>query len=758
MTKFAAQWRHLLIAGWSFDEGEGHAALDLAAGCDDQIEFALRKGRFQPPQEPVWREGIAGSALLFDGYSTYMKRPADKARQPQGGLSISVWVAPRHYDFGAENRLGAIVNQHHRERGEGYLLGVTRHGEWSLQLGLGGAWTELWCRDHPLPRHEWSYVVAVFDPEGAVMKLFLNGREVASQAVPAGSAITPSGESLMVGRNNHGSVLAEAFILNHFDGMMDELMVLGSVMSAEEVRDAYDFYLQPHGGRRPVIPERDRLIPRKLFRNDRHRPQFHLNPPGHWMNEPHAPVYFEGRYHLFYQFNPTGPFWHYIHWGHWVSDDLVHWRDLPPALYPEPGIDPDGVWSGSAAYDEKGEPALFFTAGDYSRTPDQSVGIARSTYATGGDPDLPYWKKEPQPIVTQERGMGLFGQFRDPFVWKDGGRWIMLVGSGVEEGGGTALVYVSSDLKSWAYEGPLFTSDYASYPYLGTVWELPVLLPLKCDGKETGKHVFLICPWGEGAKPDVTYWIGTFDSERLRFIPDEAAPQLIDVGDFHFTGPSGMVDPATGRTLLFTIAQGERTPEIDYDCGWSHSAGMPVSLSLRSDGRLGIEPIEEAKRLRERLLLELSDVSVEEANLRLQEIRGDQLDIELVFRPAAGRCGVSLRRSPEGEEETVLFHDRERRLLGVDRTRSTLDPRERTSGVQQGTLDLNGEPLRLRIFVDRSLIEGYANGLKSVTTRTYPSRTDADGIRLVADDAGPQVESLRIWSMGTIFPDGDTAG
>ncbi|AJY74053.1 GH32 C-terminal domain-containing protein [Paenibacillus beijingensis] len=751
MTQFAADWRRLLIAGWSFDEGEGHTAVDLAAGNEDQIEFALRKGRFQPPQEPVWREGISGSALLFDGYSTYIERPSDKVGQPLNGLSISVWVAPRHYDFGVENRLGAIVNQHNREQAKGYLLGVTRHGEWSLQLGLGGEWTEVWSREHTLPRHEWSYVAAVFDPKGASMKLYLNGSEVASRAVPAGLTISPSGENLMIGRNNHGHVLAEAFIMNHFDGMIDELMVYDYVMSAEEVRDAYDSYLQPHNGRRPVIAGQDRLIPRSLFINDRHRPQFHLNPPGHWMNEPHAPIYFDGRYHLFYQFNPNGPFWHYIHWGHWVSDDLVHWRDMPPALYPEAGIDPDGVWSGSAAYDENGQPALFFTAGDYKRSPDQSVGIARSTYSIDGNPDLPYWNKEAQPIVEQKPGMGLFGQFRDPFVWKDGGRWIMLVGSGVEEGGGTALVYVSSDLKSWTYEGLLFTSDYASYPHLGTVWELPVLLPLACEGVETGKHIFLISPWGEGAKPDVNYWIGTFDRERLRFIPDEAQPQLIDVGDFHFTGPSGMVDPVSGRTLLFTIAQGERTPEIDYDCGWSHSAGMPVSLSLRRDGRLSIEPIEEAKQLRERLLLDLRDVTMEEANRQLQNVRGNLLDIEIAFRDSgAKRYGISLRRSPEGEEETVLFFDRERQLLGVDRSRSSLDSRERPSGVQQGAIALNGEPLKLRILVDRSLIEAYANGLTSLTTRTYPSRTDADGIRLFAD-GNVEVESIRIWSMGPVF-------
>lgn len=742
-----------LIAYWPFDEGQGNITKDTVSGLEDKIEFALQKGRFQPPQNPIWRNGISGSALLFDGYSTYIRRPAEEVQPSKEGFSLSVWVAPRTYDYGADNRLAAIVNQHHRERAEGYLLGISRHGAWSLQLGLDGQWTEIWSNERIITLNSWSFVVAVYDREASELKLYLNGEEAASKQVSGSPALIPSSEDLLVGRNNQGVILAESFIMNHFNGLMDELMIHNRALDGDEIALAYREFLEPHEGHLPVLFPEDVAYPRALYSGDRHRPQFHLNSPGHWMNEPHGPIYFNGQYHLFYQYNPNGPFWHYIHWGHWVSEDLVHWRDLPPALYPDSQLDPEGIWSGSSCLDENNLPALFFTAGNNSWIPNQAVALARSTYPRDGDNDLVHWTKHPEPIIMQEPGEGLLGEFRDPFVWKEDEQWFMLMGTGVEGKGGTATVYSSSDFKEWKYRGPLYMSDYAKYPFLGTAWELPVLLPLNRAGKASGKYVFLISPWGPGSKVEVMYWVGVFNKSECRFIPDHEQPLLIDVGDFHFTGPSGMMDPKTGRSLLFTIAQGERTPEIDYDCGWSHSAGMPVSLYLREDGQLGVEPIEEISQLRgDQLYSSAGTEAMSDINTKLASIHGDMLEIRICFDSAAAtKYGVSLRRSPDAEEETIIYYDRVNKELMVNRERTTLDDRERTTGIQGGSLLLEeGEALQLHIFVDRSLIEAYANGIKSLTTRAYPSRSDATGLQIWADGPVERI-SMEIWEMTPAF-------
>ncbi|MEK3884034.1 GH32 C-terminal domain-containing protein [Paenibacillus sp. PL2-23] len=741
-----------LAAHWQLNEGQGAVALDTVSGISDPIAYALLQGRFTEKADPQWRPGIQGGALLFDGYSTWITREADTAPKLKEAFTIAAWVAPRSYEWGAEKRLSAIVNQHNREAAEGYVLGMYRHGSWSLQVGAGGKWHELWCLHRPLAKGEWSHVAATFSTEQATMKLYLNGAQVAELALPEGEGMTTSREALWIGKNNQAAVLAEAFRHNMFDGLMDDVRIYSRALGVAEIAALCKAALAPHGGAAPAIALEVIGLDRTPLLRDRHRPQYHASPPVHWMNEPHAPIYFQGKYHLFYQHNPQGPYWAQIHWGHWVSDDLVHWRDMPIALAPEKeAVDPDGVWSGSACYDENGIPALFFTAGDDSATPNQRVGLARSRYLKDGDSDLTIWEKHPVPLIVQEKGQGMFGDFRDPFVWKEGEMWYLLIGSGTEGQGGTALAYTSKNMLDWTYHGPFYVSDPEAFPYLGNMWELPVLLPLGygADGRE--KHVFLISPLGPGADVEVFYWIGGFDRKRIRFVPDEAEPQYMDVGDFHFTGPSGMVDPKTGRNIIFTIAQGERTPQLDYDSGWAHNAGLPVCIYLRQDGRLGIEPIAELESLRGERLCSLRSVTLEKANQALTSIAGDMLEILVEFEVADEEpLGLWIRQSPGREEETLIFYDRARQELGVNREKTTLSAEERSRGVQKGELKLKDEPLRLRVYVDRSMVEAYANGLKSLTTRVYPSRLDALGLRLEGRHS-LMISSLDVWTMKSIY-------
>ncbi|MFB5675870.1 GH32 C-terminal domain-containing protein [Paenibacillus terreus] len=750
-----------LMMYWAFDEGSGARALESVSKTHDDIQYVFKQAEFTEPRDPQWRQGVLGSGLLFDGYSTFVAHrvnTGDSNGEPGflTALSIGVWVAPRSYEWGEGGKLASIVNRYNMDRKQGYLLGMFRHGSWSFQVGLeGGAWAEIWSPDGcELPKNEWSYVSAVFDGNQGEMKLYLNGSEIASTALPRGSRLTEAVDSdLLIGKNNHSSRLAKAFSLHMFSGIIDELKIYNRVLSAEEVVVAYRHVLDSaHGGVRPSLKYDEIKLDRTPLLSDRHRPQYHVSPPAHWMNEPHAPIYFDGKYHLFYQHNPLGPFFHQIHWGHWVSEDLVHWRDLPVALAPEKDqLAPDGIWSGSATYDADGLPVLFFTAGNDSASPNQSVALARSTYSRDGDPDLVNWVKHPEPLIVQKKGIGAFGDFRDPFVWKDDDGWYALVGSGMEGEGGAALAFASKDMLNWTYKGPLYHADLQKFPYLGPIWELPVLLPLGTDKQGVNKHLLLVSPVGKGADVEVFYWIGRLDKENLSFIPDQEKPQLIDVGDFHFTGPSGMVDPKTGRKIIFTIAQGERTPELEYKSGWAHNGGLPLSVYLRDDGRLGIEPIQELQSLRGEKRLSLRNKSLAETNVRLREVQGDMLEIQLEIEPcSAKRFGIKVRRTPDGEEETQLYYDANQSMLLVDRTKTTLHPGERCGGIQGGKLELPGENLKLHLYLDRSMVEAYANGLKSLTTRVYPSRMDALGLEIWGDGE-LTVKTLDIWDMQAIW-------
>lgn len=740
-----------LLAWWAFDEGRGTTVEDRVGRRADPIHYVFNRARYKPVSDPLWRPGLCGHALLFDGYSTWVVRPAEHMPQPSLEMTVEAWVAPASYEHGDGERLSPIIDQHDREARQGYILGVFRHGVWSFQVGVGGAWLDVWSWAPPLPRGKWSHIVATYDGRHGSMALYLNGAAVAGRAVPANRPIIPCPRDVLIGRNNQGTCLQGVFTANMFHGLIDEVKVYARALTPPAIEVVHATYLDTFAGHVPPVPD---LIPRRdRFDGDRHRPRYHFIPPEHWMNEPHGPLWFRGRYHLFYQHNPHGPYWHQIHWGHTVSDDLVHWRDLPYALVPErDAVDPDGCWSGSVVVDDDGAPTIFYAAGDDRRSPNQAVALARSTVLNDGDLDLTRWVKQARPVVIQQPGIGLFGEFRDPFVWKEGDTWYMLVTSGIPNRGGAALLYTSPDLIQWTYRNPLYVGDVRKYPETGDVWELPVFMPLGRDNRGHLKHILVINPWFAGPSPHyckyIFYWIGVWDRAGYRFLPDNDEPQVIDLGE-HFIGPSAMIDDQ-GRIILFTITRGGLSPRKEYDLGWANNAGLPVVLTLRDDGRLGVDPIPELHSLRKERLLSLREQSLDEANRRLGDVRGAMLEILIEMeRGTADRYGLIVRRSADGEEETLLCYDATTARLHVDRQRSSLDP-DMEHNVVGGTLDLRDENLRLHVYLDHSMVEAYANGLKSLTTRVYPLHQDALGLRVWGNSTAT-VKCLDVWRLGAAY-------
>jgi sucrose-6-phosphate hydrolase SacC (GH32 family) len=745
-----------VLSYWNFDENEGNTILDSIKNQELKVEYVFTNAVYKPSTDPLWRKGIKNNALLFDGYSTYIKQPVKKPMQPIDAITIEAWVAPRSYEWGDLGQLSAIINQHNKAQGEGYILGMGRHGKWSFQAGLNGEWKEVWAEeDKPLKKDQWSYIVATFDQAEKKMKLFLNGEQVGAVDTPKNATITASENDLLIGKHNTAAVLS-SFTANMFNGMIDELKIQNKALTVEEIKANYSHVIKNYEDGQ--LPSPDLSFDRSVYDGDRYRPQYHFLSPGHWMNEPHAPFKYNGKYHIFYQHNPQGPYWHQIHWGHAVSDDMVHWEDAPVALAPS-GISPDGVWSGSANFDEKGEPVLYFTAGDDSKTPNQMTGLATPVDVT--DPMLKDWDMLGKPVTVQEpdlqaeEGSVMYGQFRDPFVWKDGDTWYQIVGSGIEGVGGTALLYTSKDLENWKYVGPFFVGDSKAYPKTGDVWELPVFLPIGKDEKGEQKYVFFINPWfksySEHNVKYVFHWIGSWDKENNRFIPDHKEPRLFDYG-VHFTGPSGMIDES-GRSILFSIAQDRRTDQQHYDAGWAHNAGLPLELSLLKNGELGIKPIKELKTLRGKTLLDIKNNSVSKANKQLAKVKGDMLEITLEVKANSDeKYGIKVRQSSDSSEEVNLYFDETSKQFGVDATKMSLDPDiAKTSSA--GTLSLEDENLKLHIFLDRSMIEAYANGKKSITTRAYPTRADALGIELWSQNGTAKIVSMKVQEMGSAYSD-----
>ncbi|GGC76017.1 hypothetical protein GCM10007216_03210 [Thalassobacillus devorans] len=745
-----------LLAHWPLNEAEGSEAKDEVTGKMDPVSYVFNDAEYKPSTVPLWREGLVGNALLFDGYSTWITRDAESMIQPEEALTIEGWVAPRSYEWGDLGQVSAIVNQHDQSKNEGYILGMGRHGKLSFQAGINGEWKEVAPEGSVLPKNEWSHIAATFNQSDQKLKLYLNGELVGETDTPENGAISPSDNDLLIGKHNQAAVINGVFTANMFNGLMDEIKISNEAKSAEEIKQGYREVLDTFDDNQ--LPNPDVEADRSRFDGDQHRPQYHFMPPEHWMNEPHAPIYYNGKYHIFYQKNPQGPYWHQIHWGHAVSDDMVHWEELPVALAPEgDSVSPDGVWSGSATLDGNGEPVLFFTAGDDSKFPNQMTGLAVSENPE--DPDLKEWKMLDEPVTVQEEGLPaeegevMYGQFRDPFVWQDGDTWYQLVSSGIDGVGGTALLYSSSDLENWEYEKPFYTGDAEKYPKTGDVWELPVFLPLGKDEEGTEKYAFFINPWFKDYSPyDVKYtfyWIGTWDKEKMEFVPDQEEPQLFDYGE-HFTGPSGMVDK-DGTPILFSIAQDKRSEQDHYDAGWAHNAGLPIELSLTENNDLGIKPIEELTSLRGEQLASFKNKKLADANELLSDVKGDMLELVVEIDPKqADKAGIKVRQSENGEEETLLYFDKMEQTFNVDRNNASLDPDVR-KGIQGGELTIEDENVKLHIYLDRSMIEAYANEQKSITTRVYPTRYDALGLELWSEGGEAFINSMEVWEMKSYY-------
>nr|WGF13389.1 InuG [synthetic construct] len=742
--------RGRLIAHWTFDEGKGKEVTEVINGIKAKVNYVFNNAKFKPSSDPLWRQnGVDNGALLFDGYSTYIEYK--QFNHPTEAITVSVWVAPRAFEWGDKGQLSSFINQHDKSDKSGFCLGMYRHGTFSFQVGLGETWLEVWNEKDDLQKFKWAHVVGTYDSKTSTIKLFKNGIKVGEKKLPDDLKrlkIKKSTESLMIGRHNQAAAIS-VFNANMFNGLMDDIKIYNYALSEEEIKNEFEKYVSRYGGKIPEISWDDIKLDPRILADDIYRPQYHAIAPQHWMNEPHAPFYYNGKYHLFYQHNPFGPFWHQIHWGHWVSDDMVHWEFVKEALSPEKdNLAPDGIWSGSATYDENNHPVLFFTAGNDSKIPNQSIGMAKPKDLN--DPYLIEWEKYPMPVVEQKPGQGKLGQFRDPFVWKDEkeNKWYMLIGSGIPKKGGTALFYVSTDLINWEYKGPFFTIDYDKYSYTGEHWELPVLLPVKNEqGME--KHIFLISPHGAGADVEVFYWLGKFDKENYRFVPEHEEPRLIDLGDSIFTGPSGFVDLKTGRTILFTIAQGDRTPWDEYYAGWAHNAGLPLELSLDKQGDLRISPIRELQSLREKQLVSIENKKVSEVNEDLKYIKGDMLEIQVEIQNInSHRYGIIVRQSQDKREKTSIYYDEEKKGLYINRLNSSLNSTGK--GIKGGKLDLEEDTLRLHIYLDRSMVEIYANNKKSITSRVYPTLPDALGIEAFADGE-ITIKSMKVWKMGSAY-------
>lgn len=459
------------------------------------------------------------------------------------------------------------------------------------------------------------------------------------------------------------------------------------------------------------------------------RPRYHFLPPSNWMNDPNGLFYWNDRYHLFYQHNPGSDRWGNMHWGHAVSDDLVHWRDLPIALAPASGThDEDGCWSGCIVSDQ-GVPTVFYTG---------IKGLARlaaSQYVCSrvGSQDLVTWSEQPTLVLASSdvsESRPLIG-FRDPSVWRDGERWLMIVGAGVEHAGGAAFLYESPDLKHWQSVGTLLASaDLTEFGlWTGTIWECPQLL------RFGDQSVFIFSVWDQTTYYAV-YCVGHVADSR--FIPQSV--HRFDYGDDVFYAPQVLVG-GNGQQVMFGWLKESKFLEPPDVRGWAGVMSLPRQLTLSPQGILKQQPVEALQSLRRghrRIEQEQPETGALHRLLDTRTLKSGEMLLHLRGMEANTGLNCTLALLSDAENQPLLD-------LQIEHNRLRLGDMPWLSLENPGDL-------RLHIFIDHSTVEIFVEG-RTITTRFY-EREDwriAPQIRaaapLTVEGDFWQLES--IWSLET---------
>ncbi|MCW3804556.1 glycoside hydrolase family 32 protein [Plebeiibacterium marinum] len=457
---------------------------------------------------------------------------------------------------------------------------------------------------------------------------------------------------------------------------------------------------------------------------EQYRPQIHFSLQSGWANDPNGMVYYDGEYHLFFQYNPDTTIWGPMHWGHAISKDLIHWEELPIALYPD---SLGWIFSGSAVIDwentsglgKNGIPPMvaIFT---YHNRELESAGTDKFQYqgiAYSLDKGRTWTKYKNNPVLPNPG----IRDFRDPKVsWHpESGKWIMTL----------AVLdhinfYSSPNLIDWTLESEFGVGIGAH----GGVWECPDLFPLQIEGTDETKWVLLVSinPGGPNGGSATQYFIGDFDGHV--FEPHGEKTKWLDYGKDNYAGVtwSDIPDEDGRRILIGWMNNWQYANEIPTS-GWRGVFTLPRTLELTeiyNDYLMISSPVKEFEKLKSGSKnISGSTISgMQEINMKPQF----PMEIDLNFNTENNtamnfgeRFGIIL--SNKKNESLKIGYDNLNKLFFIDRSNCGWDsPNQEFAGIHNAPYIVSSPSLDLKLIIDESSVELFAvDGLVSMTEQLF---------------------------------------
>jgi len=493
----------------------------------------------------------------------------------------------------------------------------------------------------------------------------------------------------------------------------------------------------------------------ELLKNDRltYRPGFHFAPTRNWTNDPNGLVYYNGRYHMFYQYNPYGDLWGHMTWAHAVSKDLIKWEDMPVAIpeYKNSDGTTTMIFSGTAVADKTNSSGL---AGKEGKTPLVAIYTSHivdsNGKATGQSQSMAYSLDgikftlyDKNPLIDLHTKA-----FRDPKVFwhRKSGKWVMIVAKPTDY---LLQFYGSPDLKNWK----LLSSFGGGIGDKSKIWECPDIfeLPVK---NAAGESKWVITVSGghpqQNNFPGMQYFTGTFDGNAFSADKQDSA-QYIDYGKDYYAGIVYNCLPENDKRQIM----------IGWASSWIYARNIPtkgfrgqmaipreLSMFKIKQGKylLCSYPVKEVEKYREKILFNQAAISIREEKL-LNGVNEDKLDIQFTLFPGtASQSGIKLLKNTR--DETVVYYNKADSSIKLDRTKSgntSFSPK--FSSIESVPVPVNRDGVPVRILVDKNSIEVFINGGKQVITDLVFPSTENAVTALFAAGGEASFRDVKIWRM-----------
>lgn len=417
--------------------------------------------------------------------------------------------------------------------------------------------------------------------------------------------------------------------------------------------------------------------------NPKHRHQFHLMPEVGWMNDPNGFIFYQGYYHLFYQFYPYEAKWGPMHWGHARSKNLIKWEALPVALAPDLAHE-DGCFSGgSIVIDDK--LYLMYTSHYHQAYQKQEQSLAISLDG------IHFVKYQNTPVITLNDLPNDASRvdFRDPNPVTIGDKHFVLIGSSSLDKKGQILVYQTEDFKSFKYLNSI------RHPYFGEIAECPDLFELD------GKHVLLFSATNLKGDEDrfrnvnsSLYAIGQFNSSTGEFVFEHVSE--LD-GGHHYYAPQTLINDNVRVSIAWMEMWGKPYYTALSNHEWAGAMTLPRSLKVVNN-RLLQTPIS-----LENQVVKSSDLTMNRA------IKTSKYFI--VEGSVDAQSGLELKLGSDNDYVTLSIHSS---IVTLDTSHTQLFPLEARHVKHHKSV------VEFTLVMDNSSLELFIHGVdKTITTRVY---------------------------------------